>query len=224
MSKPDFSLAGETAPITGGRRGIGRTIALAFAEAGADVAVCDVVTDDGALEAVAGEIRKLGRRALAIGADTGKKSEVDSAVEQVAAGFGSIGILVNNAAVDMPGPFLEITEEAWDWVMGIDLKGYFLMSQAAGRLMAERRKGSIINLASQYSFRTDANMGLYSIAKSGVAMLTRVLARELGGYGIRANSLAPGLIRTEFNEVRWGSQEFMDKYLPTVPLGRIGEV
>jgi NAD(P)-dependent dehydrogenase (short-subunit alcohol dehydrogenase family) len=224
MSNSDFSIKDQVALITGGRRGIGRTIALAFANAGADVAVCDVVTEDGALEKTANEIRRLGRRSLALKADTSRISDVDSMVKQVVADFGTIDILVNNAAIDIPGPFLEITDEAWDRVMSINLKGYFLMARAASRIMVQHKKGNIISMASQYAFRTDPNMGLYSIAKAGVAMLTRVMARELGGYGIRANAIAPGLVKTEFNEIRWGSEAFMSKYIPTVPLGRIGDV
>jgi NAD(P)-dependent dehydrogenase (short-subunit alcohol dehydrogenase family) len=224
MNIPDFQLNNQIALITGARRGIGKTIALTFAAAGADVAICDVVTDDGLLEGTAEEIRKLGRRTLTLQADTSKKADIDRMVKQIVEKFGAINILVNNAAIDIPGPFLEIKEESWDKVMSIDLKGYFMVSQAVAKVMVQQKNGVIINIASQYAFRTDLTMGLYSIAKAGVAMLTRVLARELGSYGIRANALAPGLIKTDFNKVRWNSEEFMGKYVPTVPLGRIGDV
>ena len=223
MSIPDFSLAGEVAVVTGGRRGIGKTLALAFAEAGADVAVCDLVVEDGLLEGVAEEIKKLGRRSLAIQADTTRKADVDNAVQQVIDQFGAIDILLNNAGVDIPHKFLELTEEVWDKVMDVNVKGYFLVAQAVGRRMVERKKGNIINIASQFAFRTDMNMGVYAISKAGVVMLTRVLARELGSYGIRANAIAPGLVKTELNRQRWTNQAFMKQYEAAVPLGRAGE-
>jgi len=223
MSIPDFSLKGEVALVTGGRRGIGKTLALAFAEAGADVAVGDLVVEDGQLEDVARGIRQFGRRSLAIHADTRCKADVDAMIQQVIDQFGAIDILVNNAGIDVPGPILELSEEGWDKVINTNLKGYFLCAQAAGRRMAERKKGNIISIASQLAFKAGANMGVYCVSKAGVVMLTRVLARELATYGIRANAIAPALIKTELNQIRWGDPVFMRQYEPTVPLGRLGE-
>ena len=224
MSNPDFSLAGKVAVVTGGRRGIGRAIALAFAEAGADVALCDVVVEDGLLEGVAEEIRGMGRRSLAIAADTTRKADVDNVVAQVVNQFGTIDILLNNAGVDIPYDFLELPEDIWDKVMSINVKGYFLFAQAVGKKMVEWKKGTIVNIASQFAFRTDMHMGVYAISKAGVVMLTRVLARELGSYGIRANAIAPALTKTELNRHRWTNQEFVDQYVVSVPLGRLGEI
>jgi len=223
MSIPDFFLAGEVAIITGSRRGIGKTIALAFAEAGADVAVCDLVVEDGELEDVAEGIRRLGRRSLAVQADTTRKADVDNVVQKVIDQFGVIDILVNNAGVDIPHTFLELSEDVWDKVINTNLKGYFLFAQAVGRRMIERKKGNIINIASQFAFRTDMNMGVYAISKAGVVMLTRVLAREFGGYGIRANAIAPGLVKTDLNRQRWTNKAFMEQYEASLPLGRAGE-
>ena len=166
MSIPDFSLKGEVALVTGARRGIGKTLALAFAEAGADVAVGDLVVDDGQLEGGAREIRQLGRQSLAIRADTRCKADVDAMIQQVIDQFGVIDILLNNAGVDVLAPILELTEEGWDKVINTNLKGSFLCAQAAGRRMAEQKKGNIISIASQFAFRAGANMGVYCISKS----------------------------------------------------------
>jgi len=224
MGISDFSLKGEVALVTGSRRGIGKTVALALAEAGADVAVCDLVVDDGLLEGTAEEIRKLGRHSLVFQADTRSKPDVEAMVQKVIDEFGTVDILVNNAGVDVPGPILELPEEGWDKVINTNLKGYFLCAQAAGRSMVKRKKGNIINIASQFGLKAGANMSVYCISKAGVVMLTRVLARELATYGIRANAIAPALIKTGLNQYRWGDPVFMRQYEPTIPLGRLGEL
>jgi NAD(P)-dependent dehydrogenase (short-subunit alcohol dehydrogenase family) len=224
MNFPDFSLNGQVALVTGGRRGIGQAIALTFANAGADVAVCDVVTEDGALESTGDEIRKLGRRALTIKADTSREADINHLVEQVVAQWGTIDILVNNAGINMSGPFLEMSGETWDKVMNVNLKGYFLMAKAVGRVMFSKKKGCIINMSSRFAFRPSAHSASYSISKAGVAMLTKVIAKELGGYGIRANAIAPGMIKTDFNRRAWENETNLAKFIASTPLGRIGEV
>jgi len=224
MNFPDFSLHGQVALVTGGRRGIGQAIALTFAHAGADVAICDVVTEDGALESTGDEIRKLGRRALATKADTSQEADIKRLVEQVVAQWGTVDILVNNAGINIPGPFLEMTGETWDKVMSVNLKGYFLMAQAVGRVMVSKKRGCIISMSSRFGVRPSAHSAAYSISKAGVAMLTKVIAKELGGYGIRANAIAPGMIKTDFNRRAWENEATMAKFLATTPLGRIGEI
>ncbi|MBP1697363.1 MAG: short-chain dehydrogenase/reductase [Deltaproteobacteria bacterium] len=193
MSALNHSLAGKVALITGGRRGIGKAIALGFAQAGADIAVCDIVTEDRQLMSVAEEIQKMGRRSLAIQADTSKRSDVEKMVERVLQEFGTIDILLNNAGTAAPGPLLELPDEVWDRVMNVNLKGYYLCAQTVGKRMVERKKGVILCIASQYAFRAAAGMGVYCVSKAGVVMLARVLARELGNDGIRVNAIAPGL-------------------------------
>jgi len=223
MNIPNFSLADQVAIVTGGRRGIGKTIALAFAQAGADVAVCDCIVEDGELEAVAEKIRLIGRRSLAIQADTSLKADVDNMVQKVMEQFGAIDILVNNAGVAVMGPLLDLPEEDWDKVINVDLKGYYLCSQAVGKRMVEQKKGNILCVASQYAFKPVPDMGVYSIAKAGVVMLTRVLARELGSYGIRANAIAPGLIKTELSRVAWSNPDVLKRMETKISLGRIAE-
>jgi len=143
-----FSLADKTAIVTGGRRGIGRAIALALAGAGADVALCDRVVDDGELEEAAAGIKKLGRRSIAVQTDITQKAEVDSLVQRTLAELGAIDILVNNAAMNIRAPLLELEEKGWDRVINTDLKGYYLCSQAAGKVMVKQKRGNIINIAS----------------------------------------------------------------------------
>jgi NAD(P)-dependent dehydrogenase (short-subunit alcohol dehydrogenase family) len=223
MNQQLFSLTDEVALVTGSRRGIGRTIALALAEAGADVAVADLVADDSELEKTAGEIRGFGRRSLAIQADTSQKADVDNMVRKTIDQFDRIDILVNNAGILIRSSLLDMPEDVWDRLMNVDLKGYFLCAQAVGRLMVEKGKGRIINIASQFSFRVVPGMAGYSVAKAGVVMLTRALAQELGKQGIRVNAIAPGLARTEFSRASWTDPEFTKQYNAAMPLGRMAE-
>ncbi|MDP2931961.1 MAG: glucose 1-dehydrogenase [Chloroflexota bacterium] len=222
MSIPDLSLRGKVAIVTGAKRGMGKAIALGLAEAGADVAVCSRV-EDGGLKTVAEEIRKLGRRSLVVQADISRKAEVEAMVQQVMAEFGVIDILVNNAAIGIRSPMLEVTEENWDKEINTNLKGYFLCSQAVAKHMVAQKKGNIINMASQLSFKAMSPLGVYCISKAGVAMLTRVMARELGPYNVRVNAIAPAMVKTEFNRRTWSNPELMQKIDAAVPLGgRVG--
>ena len=220
----DFSLSGEIAIVTGARRGIGRAIALAFAGAGADVAVCDLVADDGQLAAVADEIKKMGRRSLTVKVDTTKRAEVEAMAKTVADRMGPVSILANNAGILIRSSLLDLPEEDWDRLMAVDLKSYYLCAQAVGRRMVEQKRGKIINTATQFSFRTTPGMGPYSVAKAGVVMLTRALAQELGKSGIRVNAIAPGLVKTDFSRASWeNNPEFVRQYSDQMPLGRLGE-
>jgi len=220
---PNFSLEGRIAIVTGGRRGIGKAIALAFAEAGADVAVGDKVLEDSQLEAAAEEIRQLGRRSLAVQVDVTQQVDVDNLVQRVMDEFGRIDILVNSAAVMVRKTLLESSEDDWNMVINTDLKGYYLCCQAAGRVMVNQRSGNIINIASVHGIRAYTNRGAYPVAKAGVFMLTRVLARELAGYNIRVNGIAPGVVKTEMSRPLWGEPEDLKQFESTIPLGRLAE-
>ena len=223
MSIPSFSLEGRVAVVTGGRRGMGTAIALAFAEAGADVAVCDLVVEDGQLQATADEIQQFGRRSLAIQADIARKADVDNLVQRVVNEFGFIDILLNNAAISFKVPLIELGEDEWDKDIGVNLKGYHLCSQAVAKRMVERKRGNIISIASQLAFKSWPNYGAYSISKAGVVMLTRQLARDLARYNIRVNAIAPSSVKTEFTEVKWRDPEALKKYEAGVPLGYLAE-
>jgi NAD(P)-dependent dehydrogenase (short-subunit alcohol dehydrogenase family) len=220
---PSFSLVGKVAMVTGGRRGIGKAIALALAEAGADIAICDRVIEDGELETVADEVRQRGRRSLALQADITNKADVDSLVHRVVDEFGVIDILVNNVATNIRAPLLELREEGWDRVIDTDLKGYYLCSQAVGKKMAEQKRGNIINIASTAAMKAAPEMGAYCIAKAGVVMLTRVLALELAQYNIRVNAIAPYMVKTKFSQPLWSDPQTLKQIESEIPLGRLAE-
>ena len=217
MTLPDFSLTGRVALVTGAKRGIGRTIALTFAEAGADVVVCGRTLSD--LEKVAEEIRALGRRSLAVMTNVSVKSEVDALVDRVVQEFGTIDILVNNAVVYARGPLVELAEEDWDTTVNIGVKGYFLCAQAAARVMIEKNKGSIINMVSTAGIRPTGRQGAYSIIKAADEMMVKLLAAELAEYNIRVNGLAPTVVKTENTNV-----ELFKGFMTQLPLGRLTEV
>lgn len=223
MSVPSLSLRGKVALITGAKRGIGKAMALAFAEAGASIAVCSRVAQDGQLQAVADEIKQLGGSSLAIEADVSQKTDVDNMVQEVVGKFGAVDILVNNAALWVRAPIMDTLEADWDSVMNVNLKGYYLCCQAAGRRMVERRRGNIINISSRLGMKAAHEGGAYSVAKAGELMLTRVLALELAGENIRVNAIAPGIVRTEGSESVWGEPETLKRFELAIPLGRIAE-
>ena len=223
MGATSFPLPGKVAIVTGGRRGIGKAIALALAEAGADIAVCDRVIEDGELGVVAEEAQRLGRRSLAVQADITQKADVDSLVERVVAEFGAIDILVNNAAMNIRAPLLELREDGWDRVIDTDLKGYYLCSQAVGKQMVSRKRGNIINIASTAAIKAAPEMGAYCIAKAGVVMLTKILAVELAQYNIRVNAVAPSMVKTKFSQPLWDDPETLKEIESGIPLGRLAE-
>ncbi len=224
MPTPSFSLEGRVALITGSRRGLGRTIALAFAGAGADVAVCDSMVESGDLPAVAEEIRQLGRRSLAVQLDLTRKPEVEKLVKKIEAELGPIDILVNNAGGRSSAPLLhETSEEEWQTVLDNNLKTAFICSQVVIKGMIKRKRGNIINLASAAGLKAFTRRGSYNIAKAGVIMLTRNLAWDLGKYNIRVNALAPSQAITE-RTLEQMSPEDRVKAETAYPLRRLATV
>lgn len=222
MSIPNSTMTGKVVLITGGRTGMGRAFALAFAKAGADVAICSRTNEGDGLEAVAEEIRKLGQHALAIKADVSRKNDVENMVKKTIAELGDIDVLINNAGILARGPLLETEEDIWDKLIDTNLKGCYLCSQAVGRTMVKRKKGNIINIASIAGLKPIPLRTAYSISKAGVIMLTRVLARELGSYNIRVNAIAPGTVRTRMSEATRSGPE-APEILANISLGRFGE-
>jgi 3-oxoacyl-[acyl-carrier protein] reductase len=235
MSLPSFSLDGKVALVIGAGsiRGIGRAIALSFAEAGADVAVSGVSTksERADLDGAADEIRKLGRRSIAIRADATQEREVNDMVDKVVKELGTIDILVNNAGASAHETLLKTTNELWDKAMNINLKSVYLGCRAGARVMVEKKTGNIINMASVGGLRAGSAC-VYGIAKAGVITMTGWVAREMAPYNIRVNAIAPGPISTDIGlnrlgrapwEVMSGSYEEMIKQ-GSAPLGRKGEV
>jgi len=220
----DDCLKGKSAIVTGARRGIGRAIALAFAGAGAKVAVCDIAADDGVLRKTKEELDRLSPGSLALAVDVSRRKDVEEMAQRVRDAFGKIDILANCAGVWIPGQTLiECGEENWDRVIDTNLKGTYLCCQAAGKAMAAQKCGSIINMSSQVGLTPGAGAGAYSISKAGIIMLTRQIALELAGYNIRANALAPGIVKTDFNSAFWKDPEVERKTAGMVPLGRLAE-
>jgi NAD(P)-dependent dehydrogenase (short-subunit alcohol dehydrogenase family) len=222
VSDPAFRLDGRVALVTGGSRGIGRAVALALAQAGADVVVAARKAQD--LDSVAEEVRSLGRRGLAVPAHLARRADIDRLFESTLEAFGRLDVLVNNAATNpVFGPLADIEEDAWDRIMALNVKGYLLAAQRAARAMAPLGRGVIINMASTAGLRASPGLGAYSVSKAAVIMLTRVLGRELGPLGIRVNGIAPALIETRFSEALWKNPEILDGYLKSTPLGRAGQ-
>ena len=217
-----FLVPGKVALVTGASRGIGRAIALGLAKAGADVVLAARKLPD--LESVAQEISRMGRKALPVSANVRQLPELESLVQRAVDEFGHIDILVNNAGTNpVFGSVFDYDERAWDVTMGLNLKGYFFLSQAVGRLMRESGGGNIINVASVDGIRPRIGGGIYAISKAGIIMLTQVLAQEWGQYNIRVNAIAPGLVRTRLSEALWDNTLIREKTEDDTALGRIAE-
>lgn len=225
MGLPEYPLQNKVALVTGGRRGIGRAIALAMANAGADVAVCDIVNENGDLDSVAEEARKLGRRAVTCITDVGKKADVDAFVDKAVKELGTVDILVNNA-VTGGGALLLIDEESWQRAIDVNLKGPLLLCQAVCKIMIERKTGVIINMASIEGISRNPyprRGSTYGVCKAGIIMLTKGLAWDLAPFNVRVNAIAPGGVQTELTRMLWESQELMEMLRPIIPLQRIAQ-
>ena len=221
MAVPKISLQGKIAIVTGGGKGIGRAIALGFAEAGADVVIADINMEEA--NKTVEQIKALHRHALAVQTNIAVKSEVDNMVAKTLEKFGTIDILVNDAAINIMRPLVDLREDGWDKVMNVDLKGYFLCSQAAAKVMMEKKSGNIINMVSTGAVKAAPGLGAYSIAKAGVVMLTKLLAVELASYNIRVNAIGPYLVKTAFSQPMWADPDALQSLEASIPLGRIAE-
>ena len=191
-------LAGKVAVVTGGGSGIGRGIALAMAQEGADVAIPDIQVINA--DQVAGEVKALGRRALAMKTDVTSSADVNAMVDRVREALGRIDIVVNNAGMAAPPglPFTNNTEEDWDRAFAVNTKSVFIVSKAVAAHMIERKAGRIINIASIAGPISAPTMPPYSVAKMGVITLTKITARELAPHGITVNAICPGVLYTDF--------------------------
>ena len=219
---PRFDVEGQVALVTGAARGLGRAIALALAEAGADVALgLRQLGNDGGL---AREIVALGRRALPLQMDIMDLQQIRRAVEDTERYFGKLDILVNNAGI-APGNFAEnVTEEDFDRTLAINLKGTFFASQAAGRVMIRQKRGCIINMGSQAGFAALPTESVYCMTKACISHLTKCLAVEWGKYNIRVNAVAPTFIHTPGTEPALSDPAFRAEVIQNIAaLHRIGE-
>jgi NAD(P)-dependent dehydrogenase (short-subunit alcohol dehydrogenase family) len=213
---------GKTALITGGSRGIGKACAIAFAREGTDVAFTYLRNTEEA-ERTRSSLGQFRVKSQAFQLDTSKANDVNQALRNVLNEFGRIDILVNNAGVLKRTPFLGMEESEWDRILDVNLKGYFLVGQAVAREMVSRKiKGTIINISSNAQERPGPNLAHYDVSKAGVAMLTQCMALELSQYGIRVNSVAPGLIETDMNKKDLMDPEYRERRLSRIPLKLIG--
>jgi NAD(P)-dependent dehydrogenase (short-subunit alcohol dehydrogenase family) len=217
----DFSLQNKVALITGASRGIGETVAMGLAQAGADLAIASRKLPD--LERVAAGVTKTGRKCLPVAAHVGRMEDIQNLVKKVVGEFGRIDILVNNAATNPTmAQALDVDERAWDSIMNLNLKGLFFLSQAVARVMKEKGGGKIINVSSIAGISPDL-LPIYSISKAAVIMATKVMAMQWAPYNIRANCIAPGLTKTKFSEALWNNPDILKHAMALTPMGRVGE-
>lgn len=212
-----FSLEGRRALVTGASRGLGQTIAISLAEAGADLTL--TARDADALAETAGRIRALGRRADRIALDQSRPEELDNFSEAA----GQIDILVNNAGTEQVCPSERVSQELWDRIVDTNLKGAFFLTQAVARGMLERRDGSIINICSLTSYIGVPTAVPYGASKSGLLGVTRGLAAEWAPFGVRVNAIAPGYFRTAMTEVFYADEAWTERMLGRIPMGRFGQ-
>jgi NAD(P)-dependent dehydrogenase (short-subunit alcohol dehydrogenase family) len=216
-----FRLDGRVALVTGASRGIGSAIAEALAEQGAQVVLSSRKQAD--LDAESQRINaRFPEKTVAIAAHTGRTEDLQHLVDAVMARFARIDILVNNAATNPYfGPVLGADLAAWDKTFEVNLRGVFQLTKLVYDASMEKNGGAVVNVASVGGLRPGFGLGVYNITKAGVIMLTRQLARELGGK-VRVNAVAPGLVKTRFAEALWGNEAILERVLASNPMGRIG--
>jgi NAD(P)-dependent dehydrogenase (short-subunit alcohol dehydrogenase family) len=218
----EYGLAEKVAIITGGSRGIGRAIAVAFAEVGVKVVIASRKQAD--LDAVAAEIESRGGTVMAIATHMGNEEAVAALVDQTVEAFGGVDVAVNNAATNPHfGPMLTATTALWDKILEVNLRGPFFLCQQVAPIMEKKGGGVIINVVSTAELRPLPGLGIYAISKAGLTMMTKVLALELGPSKIRVNAIAPGVIKTRFSRALWESDTIAQAVRNATPMGRLGE-
>jgi 3-oxoacyl-[acyl-carrier protein] reductase len=213
-------MKGQTAVVTGSGRGIGRSIAEGLARRGVNIVVVDI--DPAIAEETAAQMSGMGVGSLPVAANISNASEVSAMFEKAVKEFGKVEILVNNAGITRDGLLMRMSEQDWDAVMNINLKGTFLCSKEAVRQMARQRYGRIINISSVVGFMGNAGQANYTASKAGVMALTKTIAREYAARGITANAVAPGFITTAMTDAL--PDNIKAEMLKLIPLGRFGTV
>ena len=222
MYKEMFDLTGKVAIVTGGSRGIGEAIAMALAEHGAKLVLSSRKIEG--LTAVKEKIEAAGGEATCIPAHMGKMESLQAIVDGTLEAYGTIDILVNNAATNpVFGPLTQSDERAFDQIMNVNLKGVFFLTLMAGKVMLEKGAGSIINISTEAAVKPTPMLGMYSISKAGVDMVTKSFAQEWGPLGVRVNGIAPGLVKTHFSQALWQNEEILNIATARTALGRMAE-
>ncbi len=216
-----FSLEGKVALVTGASKGIGQAIAEYYAAAGAKVVVSSRKQE--AVDEVALQIKKKGFEATAIACHMGDMNDVHRLAEATLANYGTIDIVVNNAAVNpVFGPVVDTSLEAFDKIIAVNVKGPFELAKKIYPVLKEKKSGSIINISSIGGLRPEHGLGIYSMSKAALISLTKVMAKEWGDDNIRANVICPGLIKTKFSEALWGNDKMMAAMMKALPIKRVG--
>jgi len=212
-------LEGKTALITGAARGIGRAIALRFAEEGADIAFTDLVHDEH-VKSLEKELSGMGIKGIGYASNASKFDETQEVVRQILEEFGRIDVLVNNAGITRDTLLMRMTEEQWDAVIEVNLKSVFNLTKSVQPAMLKQRAGSIINMSSVVGVSGNAGQGNYAASKAGIIGFTKSVAKEVGSRGIRCNAIAPGFIITEMTDKL--SEEVRNQWIQLIPLKRGG--
>ena len=218
-----FDLNGKVALVTGASKGIGEAIARFYAAYGAKVVINSRKQEE--LDVVARSIKEAGGECTGIAANAGDMKVCQELIEKVISTYGGLDILVNNAATNPTyGPLLKSEEWAFDKIMNVNVKAPFALANLAHPHMKKRGGGSVINISSIAGLTPDPGLGLYSISKAALNMLTKVQAKEWGKDGIRVNSICPGLIKTKFSEALWSNEEILNRFVAKLPIARMGTV
>lgn len=221
MEFPSLNVKGKVAVVAGASRGIGRTLALGLADAGADLVVLSRTVSE--LESLAEEIRAMGRKALVCRADLTRIRDIQTAADAAVAQFGRVDILVNNAGININKSALETTEADWDLAMATNLKSYFFASQIFGRIMIGQKKGKIVHVNSTFGLVGFANRSAYCASKGGITQLIKVLAIEWAPYNINVNAIAPTATRTTINAELFDNEQWRKNMLARLPMNRFLE-
>lgn len=221
--KEAFSLEGKVALVTGASKGIGEAIAHYFASSGATVVINSRKQEE--LDKVAATIQGLGGKCIGIAGNAGDSAFCKILIEKTIEAFGGIDILVNNAASNpVFGPVVESESWAFDKIMNVNVKAPFELGKLVYPIMKERGGGSVINISSIAGITPDPGLGLYSVSKAALNMLTKVTAKEWGKDGIRVNAICPGLIKTKFSEALWQDEKWLNRFVKLAPISRMGTV